>query len=67
MKTGIEDRTIGIVLVYIPQKIFFKGPQPVFLNHKDATITKQVVDVRDTVSDTTAIPCTEGEGVAHGG
>ena len=67
MKIGIEHRTIGIVLVYIPQKIFFKGPQPVFLNHKDATITKQVVYVRDTVSDITAIQCTEGEGVAHGG
>ena len=38
-----------------------------FLNHKDATITKQVVDVGNTVSDTTAIPSSEGEGVADGG
>ena len=38
-----------------------------FLNHKDATITKQVVDVGNTVSDTMAVPSSKGEGVAHGG
>ena len=38
-----------------------------FLNHKDATITEQVVDVGNSVSDATAVPSSEGEGVAHGG
>ena len=64
---GIENRTVGIVLVYISRKVFFKGLQPMFLSHEDTTIMKLVVDVGNTVSDTTAVPSSEGEGVAQGG